>query len=969
MRTAVMFVAISAVVLFAPRAGNSACAPDDRAAMPPLPQPGGTVVCSGSDPDGFSRGFVDGLSVRVTSGANIGGIIVSNASGASVTVAPGSRVRSPGAPKSAITLGDVVGGSISNAGQADSSAFGIPAIFGFGSNLTIDNSGVVQTQGNEAAGIDLLSAFHANISNSGQILTSGAEANGIDAFGSAIFVDNTGTIQTTGLEARGVFLEGFDATPSLISVLNAGGITTGGNEAQGVFVEAFEATVANDGSVTTSGFASPGILIDGIGAVIENRSQVTTSGTLSPGLGALQGGGNLKNSGTIRTTGSDAAGLQVGIAFLGVGEPSDTNTLLNTGMIDVSGADAHGLFAVGTGNTLTNGPVGSVVASGSGSAGIQVGVSTPGLAVSANANTLLNVGTITSAGANGHGLHAAGSNNALTNEGTIRVDGSGGDGLGASGDTNTLTNESGGQILVRSGAKGMNYAGDSGFAINLGLIEASATDADGISMLGDSLTASNSGSIEVTGGGTGISVTGDAARANNQSLGVITTTAASSAGIWLLEGGRIQNLGQVQTFGSDASGLVVSGTTGREVRVTSDGSVSTIGSGAHGIEVGRDAPAASGRVSLTGAIATAGANADGVHVDAQAYDVRIGATGGISTSGADADGVMLTGGGNTLDSAGTIQAQGAGSAGVRLETTGGLQVFFNSGSVTSSGDAVVGSGGGEAIFQSGTGTITGDIRLEGGSDFLTISEGSVFTGLADGGSGANDELEVETLSIDTLAGSQFVNFEAFRKTGSGLLGVQGVLGVDLALVEQGQLAIQPGSTLQATVGVSVASGASLVGSGTVAGDIVVDPGGFLAPGLSVGTLEVSGDITLGGMLEIEVSGPSLGDSDLVRILGEADLGSGQILLKFIDNYAPMVGDAFFFLEAGSLLGFDQVGLGYSGLPSGYAFSLSAGTSGLVATTTAVPEPSGTALLLIGASLLVAHGRSRRARADTGGRVG
>jgi len=674
MRIALSLTMMTGALLLAPLAGHSACLPDDRLADPPQPQPGGTVVCSGSDPSGFSRAFLDGLSVSVTPGANISGVILSDASGLSISVAAGANVTSfgtSGVVLSALTLSEVVGGSISNAGQVSTTVVDRSAIFASGTNLTIDNSGVIQTTGAEAQGIFIPSVFMATIDNSGRISTSADEASGIEALGSAIFIDNRGTIETSGLESQGIALEG-SATASLISVINAGGITTGGVDAQGIFVEAGEATVANDGSVTTTGRAAAGVIVDGAEAVIENRAQVTTAGDLAPGLGALQGGGTLTNSGTIRTAGSDAAGMQVGLAFLGHQVmPSDANTLLNTGAIDAAGENAHGLYAIGTSNTLTNGTLGNVLASGSGSSGIQVGVSTPGRTVDANGNSLRNRGTITSAGTNGHGLYAAGSNNSLTNEGTIRVDGIDGDGLGAFGRSNGLTNESSGEIQVRSGAgaKGMRYDGDGGFAFNFGFIDVAADDADGISMTGNLLAASNSGRIDVTGGGSGILMRGDQARANNTETGMITTTAASSAGIWMLEGGRIENFGEVQTFGNDASGLVVSGTGGRLARVDNIGSVSTIGSRAYGIEIGRDAPATSGRVNLTGSITTEGIEADGIHISAEVYDVKIGATGGIFTSGAGADGVALNGSGNTLTHEGEIVVQGAGAAGVRLGTT------------------------------------------------------------------------------------------------------------------------------------------------------------------------------------------------------------------------------------------------------------------------------------------------------------
>lgn len=87
----------------------------------------------------------------------------------------------------------------------------------------------------------------------------------------------------------------------------------------------------------------------------------------------------------------------------------------------------------------------------------------------------------------------------------------------------------------------------------------------------------------------------------------------------------------------------------------------------------------------------------------------------------------------------------------------------------------------------------------------------------------------------------------------------------------------------------------LQGDGMVAGALIVD--GRVGAGLSTGTLQVDGDITLGeaGVLEIEIDGSS--DFDLVEVAGAADLdGTLDVQLGF----TPSVSDTFTVLTASSI---------------------------------------------------------------------
>jgi fibronectin-binding autotransporter adhesin len=73
---------------------------------------------------------------------------------------------------------------------------------------------------------------------------------------------------------------------------------------------------------------------------------------------------------------------------------------------------------------------------------------------------------------------------------------------------------------------------------------------------------------------------------------------------------------------------------------------------------------------------------------------------------------------------------------------------------------------------------------------------------------------------------------------------------------------------------TVYAGATLGGTGAVAGDLMVNPGGTVAPGASVGTLAVAGNATLNGTLSAEVSGATI---DLLNVTGGLTLGAGSAL--------------------------------------------------------------------------------------------
>ncbi|MCG8511571.1 MAG: dockerin type I domain-containing protein, partial [Rhodospirillales bacterium] len=123
-----------------------------------------------------------------------------------------------------------------------------------------------------------------------------------------------------------------------------------------------------------------------------------------------------------------------------------------------------------------------------------------------------------------------------------------------------------------------------------------------------------------------------------------------------------------------------------------------------------------------------------------------------------------------------------------------------------------------------------------------------------------------------------------------------VSGVDGGSIN---LMVNSGVTLSATRGVGIDEGGTLMGHGTVAGD-VTNNAGSVAPGASVGLLTVDGDFTQNryGSLEIELAsaGTAGTDYDQLVVSGNVFL-SGELIVDLTDGFTPDNADTFTILTA------------------------------------------------------------------------
>ena len=157
---------------------------------------------------------------------------------------------------------------------------------------------------------------------------------------------------------------------------------------------------------------------------------------------------------------------------------------------------------------------------------------------------------------------------------------------------------------------------------------------------------------------------------------------------------------------------------------------------------------------------------------------------------------------------------------------------------------------------------------------LTLGPGSVINGLVLGN--GTDTFQLGGTGKDSFnlsligAGQQYDGFATFNKVGSSNWTVTGTGAQDWNVLG-GTLSVN--GVINGLV--TVNAGGTLGGTGTI--DNVVVNGGVLAPGNSIGTLNVAGSLTFSAASSymVEISGAS---SDLTRVAGAVTLGGATVVV-------------------------------------------------------------------------------------------
>ncbi len=489
---------------------------------------------------------------------------------------------------------------------------------------------------------------------------------------------------------------------------------------------------------------------------------------------------------------------------------------------------------------------------------------------------ILTTGTFQNAGLDGR----AGGNTYMIN-GEIKASGTSGQGI-RPGDNDKITIGSTGSVKTLSGDTSDAIDGFGKTGVTVTMDAGSTIQIEGIGrgiQLGDN--------ADVTVAGT-ITSTGAAVSPSNSSGGVGIDVGVNST-VWLKEGGQIVtgNTGGLGNSGLGGIGISTFTTGASNATIIVDGLI--------------DTQKALGIFSGTG------------------DDITIGATGKITTRGT-AHGIFgnnFTSIGNdtvTIDVAGRIEALGTGSAiylqadnatfGVEaaqlhanITVQEGGSLFAQSAPAYSQLDGCCGypevidnlvvAG---TIARGNAGTA---INLDDGADTITLLPTYSITGNIAGGSNADIGPETDTFALDGVANTSgsfdfdsnvITGFEQGRKLGAGMWTLSGTAGAGLTGgfdVENGTLAVN-GSMTSAMF--DVFSGARLQGGGTLGG---LAASGTVAPGNSIGTMHVSGDVSFSSGSTFEVEVDDTGLSDLLTADGSATLTGGSVLaMPLPGNYPP-----------------------------------------------------------------------------------
>ena len=335
-----------------------------------------------------------------------------------------------------------------------------------------------------------------------------------------------------------------------------------------------------------------------------------------------------------------------------------------------------------------------------------------------------------------------------------------------------------------------------------------------------------------------------------------------------MQGNRaiVNNAGTINVTGSGAAIDVF----GDDALVTSNGLLN-IGNTGAGIATQGDRALITHSGTINGGVGSVGV----------AYN---GSSGTINQSGRillgdNAVGILVFGDSNTITNSGTITV---GNGGTSASTSPVSAAAIPSSTPERSMSARAATGilvsGSGTVFNSGTiNAATGFAAIElcgCGNSVLTLGPGSVINGLVLGN--GTDTFQLGGTGKDTFnlsligAGQQYDGFATFNKVDSSNWTVTGTGAQDWNVLG-GTLSVN--GVINGLV--TVNAGGTLGGTGTI--DNVFVNGGVLAPGNSIGTLNVAGSLTFSAASSymVEISGAS---SDLTRVTGVATLGGATVVV-------------------------------------------------------------------------------------------
>ncbi len=829
--------------------------------------------------------------------------------GGTITLAAVSSPYTIGTSGGTNTL-TLVGGATAN----NSATINAPTVLEASQSWTIDTSKILTTNGaiSETGGARALTKDGAGT----LVLTS---ANNTYSGGTTV---SSGTLSIASGSSAG----SGNMTVSSGATLAGAGTVNGTTSVTSGTIDGSGLTLTGATTFSSTSNAVNGTVTATGGTILNANAATTVNGTLTvagAAVAATTGGSNttLTNLGTINQTGTGRGVLNTGTSGVVITNGSSTNA---TALIQTADADAV-RSGVG-GITLNNyGTLTSLNASAGGSQAVDFNPITTG------SNIINNYATGVMQASEADAVRP-GVNGVVNNDGLIKSTtsiGSGSDGIDAQTNTGiTITNAAGaggGTVTgaidgARHGITGGNITGSGAYTMSItnnlgGTIKGSngaGINIDGINA-NEIVTVINHGLITgngVTGDGDGVDVDGLVNLTNTGTIRSINAFSsivgapAQSEGL-SVGGGTIINSGTIE-------GLVASGNTNA---------------------VGRG-------ISLLGNDITTGPLAgtrEAIYANATVTNQSGGLIRGDSDS-AIAVGGPASGYTVTINNNAGATLQGGGSTNAAVRTGADNDTINNAGTIngSSSGKAIDMGAGNNTLSVTG-GTILGDIDGgAGGTNTATFTPGLGNT-FSYAGSLSNFNSVVISTGKVLLSGASFYNGDT---TINGTLNVNNTSGS----------ATGAGSVI-------VNSGGTLGGNGSV-GNVTLATGGTIAPGLSPGTLNIDGSLSImdGSRFAFELGSIS----DLLNIGGAFNFTvGGTAIFDITDTGSMYSGASYTLMNYASVSGLSLSKLAFGTTPPIFTAHFNIGAKALTLQVDAIPEPSRALLAGLGLAFIALRRRRRK----------
>jgi outer membrane autotransporter protein len=529
----------------------------------------------------------------------------------------------------------------------------------------------------------------------------------------------------------------------------------------------------------------------------------------------------------------------------------------------------------------------------------QGGVAGPGAAGFANSTINLGAsGTILTAGASGNSnLRGIGGGNIYQIDGLISATGTSGTGIGV-GNNDMVTLGATGRITTAAGDTSLAISGSSATGVRVTTAAGSTITVNGLGL--HAISLGNDANVEVSGT---ITSTGSAVGPSSLITGGIGVGANSS--IWVKQGAQVlvaTNPAAVANLSANAavSSFPVDGAALSNSTIRIDGIVENrLGAGISGRTGSNITVGSTGRVSVLGGANFVSAIFINADTTTTANQVTMDISGRVENQGTGR-GIFMTANRATGEVVET-----ALTANVTIRETGVLAVQNNIAYRQDDGfdtfpeviDNLVVRG---TVSRSTAGTV---IDLNDGADTVTIFPTAMITGNILGGVDVDGLPETDTFALDGAAGTtgafnfaanQVTQFEAFRKQGAGAWTLTGNASfLNTAEVNAGTLVVNGTLTAPTT---TVAAGATLGGIGTIVASTGLTVNGNIAPGNSIGTLNVTGPYVQasGSTYTVELNTTT---SDLINVTGTATIQANATVSVLVTPGFYTLGQRYTILTA------------------------------------------------------------------------